>query len=67
MEVELLSPSVKHGGEAQIAAQVIASELQECLGRAIEEQRVKPRGIEQDQSMELFGQREDAVVIGDRQ
>ena len=67
MEVELLSPGVEGRRNTQIAAQTIATELQQSLGGAVEEQRVKTGGIEQDQRMEWLGQSEDAVIVSDRQ
>jgi hypothetical protein len=65
MEVELLTPGVEHSGEAQITAQAMASELEEGLAGAMEEQRIKAGGIEQNQRVEFLGQSEDAMIIGD--
>jgi hypothetical protein len=41
MKVELLSPGVQDGSDSEIAPEPVASELQQALCGAVEEQRVK--------------------------
>src|SRR5437016_5490549 len=67
MEIHLLAPGVKDQAQAQLAAQPLASKFQEALRSAIEEQRIKLRRVEKQQRVEFAGQREDAVIIGNRQ
>ena len=49
MKVQLLSPGVKEGGDAQVAAQAVGAELEQRGCGALEEQRIEAGGIEQDQ------------------
>src|SRR2546423_4338234 len=67
MEVELLAPSMQHGGDAEIAPEPIAPELQQTLCGGVEEQRVKSVRVGEHQGIEFWGQSEDAMVVRDRQ
>ena len=67
MEIHLLAPGVQNQAQAQVAAQAVAPKLQEAVRGALEEQRIKPRRVEQQQCVKFAGQREDAVIISNGQ
>ena len=64
---QLLIPGVQHHGDAGRAAQVVAAELEQCLGGGLEEQVQQGALVvlvAQDQGVELVRQREHVVEIG---
>jgi hypothetical protein len=56
---------MEDSGDAQIAAQTMASEFQQSLSGAVEKQRVEARRIEQDQRVQFLGECENTVVVRD--
>src|ERR1700722_825803 len=68
VSLELLVPGVQDHGDARLAAEMVAAELEQGLGGGLEEQVQQDALIvlvTQDQGIELMRQREDVVEIGD--
>ena len=69
MLAEILPPGVKHGGDAELAAEVarIPREGLECVDGALEEQAVDEARTVLSERVERVGQREDNVEVRDGQ
>ena len=64
-----LAPGVEHRRDADFSAQMlgIAGKLLQGLGGSLEQQVVEAPLVHADQGIELMGQGEDDVEVGNRQ
>ena len=69
MKEEVLSPGMQHGGDGDLGTEVlgIAGNLAQGCGRCVEEDVEQESLVAQDERVQLVGQCEDDVEVGDRQ
>lgn len=67
MEQQVLTPTVQHGQEADLGAEMfgVGGDLEQCFGRSVEQQVVEDLLVDQGQLREMMRHGEDDVDIGD--
>ena len=67
MEQQVLTPTVQHGKETDLCAEMfgVGGDLEQGLGSGVEQQVVEDLLVDQGQMREMMGQREDDVDIRD--
>jgi hypothetical protein len=63
LDIELLAPGVQHGGDADVAAEPVAPELEEALRGALEEKLIELLLVGEEQAVKLLRQGEDAINV----
>lgn len=68
MEQQVLTPTVQHGQETDVCAEMlgVGGDLEQGLGRGVEQQVVEDLLVDQGQLREMMRHREDDVDIRDR-
>jgi len=68
VQQQVLTPTVQHGEETDLCAEMfgVGGDLQQGLGRGVEQQVVEDLFVDQRQMGEMMRHREDDVNIGER-